>query len=278
MTHGHDSKPVRRASNFFDATPFAAHLSTQMNPRDSQTALHNLIQPNDLSVVFQPIVHADTFAIFAYEALLRCKVPQFASPPVLFEHALQQKCVGRLGRMIREVAFPNCANSPLFVNVHPRELEERWIVQPDDPMYFHNHTVYVEITESVPMTHFALCRDVLRELRSQAGVHLVVDDLGAGYSNLNRIADLEPAVVKLDKALIQDIAIRMRTHKLVSNVVRLCVDLGAKVVAEGIETLDVALALRDAGVHMFQGFYFARPGFPLPTIEREALQFARKSS
>lgn len=238
----------------------------------------HLIGPSDLSVVFQPIVHADTFAIFAYEALLRCKIPQFAAPPVLFEHALHHRCVGRLGRMIREVAFPLCGTYPLFVNVHPRELEERWIVQPDDPMYFHEHTVYVEITESVPMTHFALCRDVLRELRSQAGVHLVVDDLGAGYSNLNRIADLEPAVVKLDKSLIQDIAIRTRTHKLVANVVRLCVDLGAKVVAEGIETLDVALALRDAGVHMMQGYYFARPGFPLPTIEREALRYTKKPS
>ncbi len=235
-----------------------------------------MIEPKDLSVVFQPIVHADTFAIFAHEALVRCKVPAFAAPPVLFEHAVLQRCVGRLGRLIRDVAFPLCPDVPLFVNVHPLELEERWLVQPDDPMYFHNHSVYVEITESAPMTHFALCRDVLKQLRSQAGVHLVVDDLGAGYSNLNRIADLEPAVVKLDKSLINDVAIRVRTHKLVSNVVRLCVDLGAKVVAEGIETLDVALALRDAGVHMMQGYYFARPGFPLPTIEREALRYSSK--
>ncbi len=122
--------------------------------------------------------------------------------------------------MVREVAVPLCSGKPLFLNVHPIELQERWLVQPDDPMFFHDHDLYLEITESVPMTHFELCLDVLREIRGRANVQLVVDDLGAGYSNLKCIADLEPKVVKLDRGLIENITHESRQQKLVAGVVR----------------------------------------------------------
>jgi EAL domain-containing protein (putative c-di-GMP-specific phosphodiesterase class I) len=104
--------------------------------------------------------------------------------------------------MIREIAVPLASGLPLFLNVHPQELEEPWLVRPDDPIYAHDNDVYLEITESVPLTHFELCRHVLHEVRVRGGVHLVVDDLGAGYSNLKRILDLEPRIVKLDRGLI----------------------------------------------------------------------------
>jgi EAL domain-containing protein (putative c-di-GMP-specific phosphodiesterase class I) len=107
---------------------------------------------------------------------------------------------------------------------------------------------------------------VLREVRARGGVHLVVDDLGAGYSNLKRIADLEPKVVKLDRELIADIQLSRRQWQLVAGVVRLCVDLGAVVVAEGIESSDEYFALKDTGVHYAQGFLFARPGYPMPDV------------
>ena len=104
-----------------------------------------------------------------------------------------------------------------------------------------------EITESVPLTHFDLCRSVLSEVRARGGVHLVVDDLGAGYSNLKRIADLEPKVVKLDRELIVDMHLSRRQCQLIAGVVKLCVDLGAVVVAEGIECADEYSALLDTG-------------------------------
>ena len=75
-------------------------------------------------------------------------------------------------------------------------LYEHWLVRPDDPIFLHDHDTYIEVTESVPITHFELCLSVIREVRARGGVHLVVDDLGAGYSNLKRIIDLEPRVVK----------------------------------------------------------------------------------
>jgi len=57
-----------------------------------------------------------------------------------------------------------------------------------------------------------------------------------------------------------------RQQRLVANVVRLCVDLNATVVAEGIETADEFDSLRETGVHYGQGFLFAKPQFPLPPV------------
>jgi len=259
----------RDSSNYLPTNPFAEVQERAISPVDrhrSLYAMQRLVRTEDLSVVFQPIVRLASMKVFAYEALTRCAVLAYSNPMKLFERACRDGCCGRLGRAVREVAIPACEGVPLFVNVHPQELEERWLVQPDDPLYFHDRVVYLEITEAVPLTHFDLCRSVLKDVRRRADVRLVVDDLGAGYSNLKHIADLEPAIVKLDRALIIDLDKSKRHQTLVAGIVRLCADLGAEVVAEGIETLDELKAIRDTGVHFAQGFLLARPGFPLPTI------------
>ena len=215
--------------------------------------------------MFQPIVDLETGESFAFEALVRCSVPQYSSPPILFERAALIGCAGRLGRMIRDIAVPLATGKPLFLNIHPQELNEGWLVRPDDPLYIHDASVYLEITESVPLTHFDLVMSVLKEVKARGDVKLVIDDLGAGYSNLKSIADLEPNIVKLDRGLILGIDRSARQRQLVTSVVRLCREFNAKVVAEGVETVSELSALRDTGADFAQGFLFARPSFPIPT-------------
>jgi EAL domain-containing protein (putative c-di-GMP-specific phosphodiesterase class I) len=231
--------------------------------RDSFFAIQQIAQPDDLRVVFQPIVDLVTGQLFAYEALVRCS---HATAPELFDRAHATGCVGRLGRMVREVAVPLGSGRPIFLNVHPGELNQPWLVRPDDPIFLHDDEVYLEVTESVPLDHFDLCLQVLKELRVRGGVHLVVDDLGAGYSNLKSIADLEPRVVKLDRGLVAGIHRSERQRRLVSGVVRLCRDLDTLVVAEGIELAEEFEILRDVGAELGQGYLFARPGYPMPTV------------
>jgi EAL domain-containing protein (putative c-di-GMP-specific phosphodiesterase class I) len=166
--------------------------------------------------------------------------------------------------MVREVALARCSGVPLFVNLHPDELSARWLVRPDDPIFFYEEQIFLEITESAAFSHFDLCCSVLRELRARAGCLLAVDDLGAGFSNLKRVVDLEPQVVKLDRTLVHQLHTSPRQQTLVRFLVDLCGQLGAVVVAEGIETVDEFAAVRDAGVRFVQGYLFARPGFPLP--------------
>jgi len=99
----------------------------------------------------------------------------------------------RARTIIREMAIGGCPTHPLFLNIHPAETEREVRRPAGRPDLRAHEDVYLEITESVPLSHFRLCQSVLREVRGR-GVYLVVDDLGAGYSNLKYIADLHPKV------------------------------------------------------------------------------------
>ncbi len=243
--------------------PTSLSPSTSRSPEETP---RDFVTLDDLFVVFQPIIDIAARRVFAHEALTRCRVPALQDPEVLFNRSVERGCTGRLGRMVRQIAIPLATGRRLFVNVHPQELTESWLVRPDDPLFLHDHELYVEITESVPLAHFDLCLTVIRELRSRGGIRLVVDDLGAGYSNLKSIADLEPTIVKLDRGLVLGIERSARQRQLVSSIVALCRDLDASVVAEGIEREAELTALIDCGVQYAQGYLFARPSYPFPAV------------
>lgn len=230
-----------------------------------RTAVREL-SADQIRVVFQPIVDARTGALFAHEVLVRCTLPEFLSPPVLFEHAVAEQATGRLGRLIRDTAFALCSETALFVNIHPDELSERWLVQADDPMGFHAHPVYLEITETGAFTHFELCNSILKEVCARTGAKLVIDDFGAGHSNLQRLMELDPAVVKFDLALIRDVDKSTKKQAMVRHMQALCRELGAKVVAEGVETDAELQCLQSLGVDFVQGYLLARPANPPPPI------------
>jgi len=107
-------------------------------------------------------------------------------------------------------------------------------------------------------------------------VALAVDDLGAGYSNLKYIADLRPEVVKLDRTLVADLADDRRAQVLVRHIVQLCHELGARVVAEGIELESEMKVVIDCGADYGQGYYFARPAYPAPGVSEAPLEVIRK--
>jgi EAL domain-containing protein (putative c-di-GMP-specific phosphodiesterase class I) len=246
--------------------------------------IRRAIAERAMKIVYQPVVDIRTRKIFAYEALARPIGPDFKGPLELFAAAVEEGCTGELGRILRQMAVDNCEKFPLFLNIHPAELNDKFIVQPDDPIFQHSEDVYLEITEAVPLSHFRLCQSMLEEVRGR-GVHLVVDDLGAGYSNLKYIADLNPRVVKLDRNLVAGLRKDSRLFKLVLAIVRMCGELDAMVVAEGIETIEELDAVQAAGARFGQGYLLARPAFPLPevtwprpTVTNEKLAAAAKAA
>jgi len=99
------------------------------------------------------------------------------------------------------------------------------------------------------------------------GVRFAIDDFGAGYSGLNLLADFQPEQVKLDMLLVRDVHRRGPRQAITRGVLRTCEDLGIEVVAEGVETLDEYRWLADEGIHLFQGYLFAKPAFErLPEV------------
>ena len=91
------------------------------------------------------------------------------------------------------------------------------------------------------------------------GFKIALDDFGTGYSGLQRLADLRPDIIKLDRALIMDCDQNRTRLAIVASMVMLGAELGIKVVAEGVERIEEVHALRSVGIRFIQGFYFARP-------------------
>jgi len=255
----------------FGKTGFSAYIVAMATPRrgitqDLAPMVRRSVGLEDLQVAFQPIVDVGDGRLLAFEALLRSDDRHFVSPPQVIEAGIEENVAGELGRVLRELAIERCRQHPLFLNVHPREFDDGWIVRPDDPVFRHEHRVYLEITESVPLSHESHCHGILSEIRAK-GVSLAVDDLGAGYSNLLYISELRPEIVKLDRELVRAVTKDARSFHFLEGVIDLCRRMGAEVVAEGIETEAELSAIAKAGARYVQGFYVGPPA-PAPIVPR----------
>lgn len=221
-----------------------------------------VLREADMDVAFQPIVDLATGITFAHEALARCKSPRFRSPVTLFEQAEKEDACGRLGRTLRNVLFEQCSTLRVFVNVHPQELSQRWIVQPTDPLFLHDSDIYIEVTESAAFQCFDICMSVLSELRARCNAKIVVDDFGAGHADLERILELRPDMVKLDMGLVREIDKDLGKQGHVRDIIDTCHHLNAKVVAEGVETLEELECVVRLQADYAQGYLLGRPHFP----------------
>lgn len=233
-------------------------LGAVLDPIANVRSVEQVVTAGELYIAYQPVIDLAARQVFAYEALVRSNAPEYPDPFTLITAALDQQYMGQLGRYLRRLAVEGCTDHRLFLNVHPNEFSEPWLIRPDDSTTTHEREIYLEITESVPLSHYRHCHSVLREMRAR-GAKIAVDDLGAGYSNLKYIVDLEPEIVKLDRELVMNLRCDTRLHILVRSLVDLCQQLGARVVAEGIETPEELAAVIDAGVHFGQGFLLQRP-------------------
>jgi EAL domain-containing protein (putative c-di-GMP-specific phosphodiesterase class I) len=220
-----------------------------------------------LWVAYQPIVSWSSQQVFAYEALVRNEEATLRSPPDLFAAAERLGRLQELGRVIRDRVARAAAELPgpglLFVNVHAMELDDESLFAPESPLSRHAHRVVLEITERAPIERI---RDVgvrVGQLRT-LGYRIAVDDLGAGYAGLASFAHLEPEVVKVDMSLIRGINLSPMKQKLLASIVKLCQDLGIRMIAEGIETEAERDTLVRLGGDLCQGYLFARPNHPWP--------------
>jgi EAL domain-containing protein (putative c-di-GMP-specific phosphodiesterase class I) len=123
------------------------------------------------------------------------------------------------------------------------------------------HRVVVELSEHDPVEDYEALRSALAPHRAR-GVRLAIDDVGAGFSSLRHIVVTAPDVIKLDRSIVAGIGADPVLATVARSLVELARGLGAAVVAEGIETVADAVALRDAGVGLGQGWLFARAGAP----------------
>lgn len=101
---------------------------------------------------------------------------------------------------------------------------------------------------------------ILREYQ-RCGFLTAIDDFGAGYAGLTLLADFQPDIIKLDMSLVRGVDASASRQAITRGMVRICQELGIRVIAEGVETVSERDFFLSEGVTLMQGYLFARPAF-----------------
>jgi EAL domain-containing protein (putative c-di-GMP-specific phosphodiesterase class I) len=221
-----------------------------------------------LWVAYQPIVTWSKRQIYAFEGLLRCGEPSLPYPGAVLEAAERLGRLDEVGRSIRDRVAGVIEQAPcefVFVNLHTRDLLDDYLYSPTAPLSRLAKRVVLEITERVALDEVKDAAQCVARLRA-IGFRIAIDDLGAGYAGLTSLAQLEPDVVKFDMSLVRGLHENESKRKLIQSMTALFVELGITVIAEGVETALERDALVTTGCDLFQGYLFAKPGPPFPTV------------
>jgi len=246
---------------------------------DTVLNLEEIIENRFLLTHFQPQVSLKRKAVVGLEALSRGFDPQSGEtipPTLLFEQARDKASRLALDRACRTNAVEafaalhrkdksmmlsmnidaSCINGETRGSNHLLNLVNRCGVSPN--------SVIIEIIESKCEDTDALMAFV--DFYRKHDFLIALDDVGAGFSNLDRIPMLKPDVIKLDRSLISNVDQQFHKLEVVRSFVQMSNRLGCLVLAEGVERAEEAMCMLSNGVDVFQGFYFARPAPGLDAV------------
>lgn len=241
--------------------------------------IQEIIETGSILTHFQPQVSLKRKTVIGLEALSRGFDPQSGElipPTLLFAQARDSASRLALDRACRTKAVESfaalhrrdksvllsmnidasCITGENVADHHLLRLVKKCGVSPNN--------VIIEIIESKCEDQDALM-EFVRFYRKKNFL-IALDDVGAGFSNLDRIPLLKPDVLKLDRSLISGVDEQFHQLEVVRSFVQMCSRIGCLVLAEGVETSKEAMCLLDNGVDVFQGFFFARPAPGLDAV------------
>ncbi len=240
---------------------------------NTEIDLAEIIARESMVTHFQPLVTMRSQSILGVEALARGLDPatgQIITPGQLFCHATSDQLLIDLDRLCRKKALeefrvlreqhPGMVLSLNFEaglldrgvvgsGVLLRQVREAGL-EPAE--------VIIEIVESRVSDTSAL--EAFVQKHRAHGFLVGLDDLGSGHSNLERVALIQPDVLKIDRSLISGLDHHYHKQEVTRSLLNLAGKIGALVVAEGVEREEEALLALELGVDILQGFYLAYPG------------------
>ncbi|ELX13138.1 diguanylate cyclase/phosphodiesterase [Janthinobacterium sp. HH01] len=238
---------------------------------DNEQALRKGIRNHEIYLDYQPKIDAVSGKLLGFEALARWMRPGvgMVSPVEFIAIAERTGLIPELGAMLLEQACRQIAAwhaelgdcMPVAVNVSPMQLLNRGFLQLVERVLSETgiapRCLTLEITESAAVDNLDDTQLQLQQL-SALGIDVAMDDFGTGFSSLSMLRQLPLSTVKIDRGLIDPLP-APDAVAVVMAICQLAAALDLQVVAEGIETLEQAVAARDAGCHALQGFFYARP-------------------
>lgn len=116
----------------------------------------------------------------------------------------------------------------------------------------------LEITEKAVIMNPERQIELIQKLRN-AGFIIVIDDFGSGYASLNMLEDIKADILKIDMAFFEGTGEKEHFRKILPMLVNMSNQLELQIISERVETQEQAEYLKEIGINMFQGYYFAKP-------------------
>lgn len=243
-------------------------------------ALQRIISQNSIITFFQPIVFLKDLDVLGYEALSRGPEDSgFEGTELLFSFAESTNMLFELERLCRKNALRTAQSlnldRNLFLNSSAKALQDADFTPDQLSEYvgelgLKQDRIVLEITERVAIQEWESFKKTLRKFRNH-GFKVAIDDMGAGYSSLQAIAELEPDFLKFDISLVRNIHENLIKMGLLETLVSLSSKINAQVIAEGVEEKEEYQTLRSLGVELGQGYFFASPAAEFPAVSHEGL-------
>ena len=244
----------------------AVRDAEQQRKKQLTRELRDIIRRKRVTTLFQPIVWAQQGTVFGYEVLTRgAPNSSFRNSDMLFGFARDAKLAWALETVALENALKRLRSFDLtgrkyLLNLEAEMFEESEFRIHEMVSFFSEHRGHFvfELTERAAIEDYAVFRRLLDEFRDK-GIEVAIDDAGSGYASLEAIAALAPDYLKITKGLVSTLADEPIKQDLVKMLVDLAGKIGAKTLAEGLETVEEYEWCRDLGVDLLQGYYLAHP-------------------
>lgn len=266
---------------FLRFNPEAYRAKAAMMSR--QERLDELLEERRIHFAFQPIVNLHDGTIYGYEALMRSTRSDFPSPLDILQLAEVQYKLPQLEYITFLVIFDWVAQHlgllsqrKVFFNIISANyltMEELRQIHPDYVDII-RHMV-IEITETASNEKEMARR--INQFRQDFSTLIAIDDFGVASSNLYRIVDFRPEIIKLDRFFVSDIhKAAPDKKKLILDFIEFCHSRNILIVAEGVETAEELECIIRMGFDLCQGYYLGRPEFQLQEIKDEHVLMIRR--
>jgi len=223
--------------------------------------------PIPFTMAFQPIIDLSANDIWGYEALVRGRDGSGAASVLAavsdenryrFDQACRVTAIELAG-----AGLPSGSTSKLSINFMPNAVYEptaciRASLAAAAKARFDPGRLMFEFTENERIEDTAHVGNIIDTYR-RIGFTTALDDFGAGYAGLGLLARFHPDLIKIDMDLIRGVHESPARQAIIRGIVQIARSLGITVLAEGVEERAEVVSLHDAGINLFQGYYFARP-------------------
>ena len=247
------------------------HKKAKNLPKGSQSLANDLrvaLMTQQLQVVFQPKVCADTQRIVGAEVLLRWLHPieGLISAERWVSIAEAHNLMRPLTVWLVDTAISHLKSAgetalPLAINVSPTIMDGAFALHILKALNIANvapHLLEVEITESAPVNNITNLANAVRLIQSK-GVKVYLDDFGTGYSTMQYLVSVPVDGVKMDKSFVQQAPLIPAARLILKSLIDLAHEIGVTVVCEGVETVEQLVLVKNLGAQVIQGYLIGKP-------------------